>query len=225
MTTPVRVKYQTIEVGTTDIHLCTLRDKQQFSDPDDIAKNFGINDSLWPLFGVVWPSSIVLANYMCDYPVTGKRILEVGCGIALTSLMLNKKNADISASDYHPEVDHFLKRNAKLNESEVINYERTDWKDGADTLGRFDLIVGSDILYEDQHTRLLTTFIENHSNLSCEVVIVDPGRGRKNKLSKLMADYGFKSEQIKPDTFYLDQPFKGHILRYWRIGEATKYRS
>lgn len=30
--TTVRVRYQTIEIGNTDIHICTLRDNQQFSD-------------------------------------------------------------------------------------------------------------------------------------------------------------------------------------------------
>jgi predicted nicotinamide N-methyase len=223
MTTPIRVKYQTVEIGGTDIHLCTLRDKQQFSDPEDIAKNLGINDTLWPLFGVVWPSSEVLAHFMDDYETAGKRILEIGCGIALTSLMLNKKHADITATDYHPEVGFFLERNTALNNDDDIKYERADWKEITDTLGRFDLIVGSDVLYEDQHIQQLADFIEHHSEPSCEVLLVDPGRGRKNKVGRLMEGYGFESKQIKPDnTDYLDQPFKGHILKYWRNSVTTK---
>ena len=31
---PLRYKYQTIEFGDNDIHLRTLKDKQQFSDKD-----------------------------------------------------------------------------------------------------------------------------------------------------------------------------------------------
>ena len=37
-----------------------------------------------------------------------KRILEVGCGIGLSSLILNRLNADITATDYHPEAEKFL---------------------------------------------------------------------------------------------------------------------
>ena len=220
MTTPVRVRYQTIEIGSTDIHLCTLRDKQQFSDPDNVAKDLGINDTLWPLFGVLWPSSLVLAHYMVDYETDGKRILEIGCGMALTSLMLNKQHADITATDYHPEVGFFLQRNTELNHDDHVEYERADWSQATDTLGRFDLIVGSDILYEDEHIQQLANFIENHSKPNCEVVLVDPGRGRKNKLSLQMEKYGYESKQIKPaHTDYLEHDFKGYILKYWRTDE------
>jgi predicted nicotinamide N-methyase len=217
MTTPVRVRYQTVEIGSTDIHLCTLRDKQQFSDPEDIAKHLGINSAVWPLFGVIWPSSLVLAHYVDEYQTKDKRILEIGCGMALTSLMLNKKQADITATDYHPEVEFFLKRNTALNHDKGIGYERADWSMQTDTLGRFDLILGSDILYENQHIQQLADFIENHSKPHCEVILVDPGRGRKNKLSLQMEKHGFQHMQTKPaHTDYLEQPFKGHILKFWR---------
>ncbi|BBI66650.1 hypothetical protein PKHYL_08410 [Psychrobacter sp. KH172YL61] len=46
--TTVRVHYQTIEIGNTDV--CTLRDNQQFSDPDDEALNLGICSASWPMF-------------------------------------------------------------------------------------------------------------------------------------------------------------------------------
>jgi predicted nicotinamide N-methyase len=217
MTTPARVRYQTIEIGKVDIHLCTLRDNQQFSDPHDIAKQLGISSASWPLFGIIWPSSMVLAHYMSDYDTANKRILEVGCGMALSSLLLNTQNADITATDYHPEAGFFLQRNTHLNKGKVIGFERVDWSDRADTLGLFDLIIGSDLLYEDEHIKLLANFIVRHANAKCEIIIVDPGRGRKNKLSLLMEEYGFKSTQLEAEqTDYLDKEFKGRILKYWR---------
>jgi hypothetical protein len=33
----IRLRYQTIEFGDIDIHLCTLRDKQQFDDPNGVV--------------------------------------------------------------------------------------------------------------------------------------------------------------------------------------------
>ncbi|MES9831026.1 MAG: methyltransferase domain-containing protein [Candidatus Thiodiazotropha sp. DIVDIV] len=215
--THLRLSYQTIEFGETDIHLCTLRNNQQFHDPDGVAEKLGISSATWPIFGVVWPSSLVLANLIFDYDISSKRILEVGCGIALSSLILNKRSADITATDYHPEAEKFLVRNTLLNEGAPIPFERVDWSDKNDHLGLFDLIIGSDILYEDQHTELLAKFIERHAKPNCEVILVDPGRGRKSKLASRMIDLGYTSSVYKPEhTDYLSQEFKGHILQFVR---------
>lgn len=217
MTNPIRVSYQTVEFGELDIHLCTLRDKQQFSDPENIAKNLGISSALWPIFGVIWPSGLVLAHYMDDFETTEKRILEIGCGMALSSLLLNKKLVDITATDHHPEVGAFLNRNTLLNNDQLINFERVDWADKTDTLGLFDVIIGSDLLYEDQHIELLASFIDKHANSICEVILVDPGRGRKNKILNRMTAFGFQNSQSKPiATDYLAEVFKGDILKFWR---------
>jgi len=223
MTSQLRLRYQTIEIGAIDIHLCTLRDKQQFSDPDGRAKAAGIGSAQWSLFGILWPSSLVLAHYINDYQTSNKRILEVGCGMALSSLLLNKKNADISATDYHPEVGQFLERNTQLNSGKIIPYEQADWSNDTSQLGGFDLIIGSDLLYEDQHILQLAQFIENHANPACEVIIVDPGRGRKNKLRLQMQQYGFSNSTSRPTHANNKEPvFKGHILKFWRNADSVK---
>jgi predicted nicotinamide N-methyase len=215
--TKLRLSYQTVEFGKIDIHLCTLRDNQEFHDPAGIAEKLGISSASWPIFGVIWPSSLVLAHYMADYDTGTKRILEVGCGMALSSLLLSKQLADITATDYHPEVNTFLQRNILLNEGRAIDFEQVDWTGSSDSLGLFDIIIGSDLLYEDSHIDLLARFIEGHSKPACEVIIVDPGRGRKNKLSDRMIKFGFSSTHQKPiHTDYLDKAFKGYILKFER---------
>lgn len=215
--TDIRLCYQTVEFGKIDIHLCTLRDNQEFHDPKGVAEKLGISSATWPLFGVIWPSSMVLAHYISSYDTGSKRILEIGCGMALSSLLLNKQNEDITATDYHPEAEAFLQRNTLLNQDKSIAFEQVDWLDQEDTLGLFDLIIGSDVLYEDDHINLLAEFIERHSKQSCEVIIVDPGRGRKSKLSTKMTSYGFTSTHLKPEhTNYLKREFKGHILKFDR---------
>lgn len=215
--TILRYRYQTVEFGKTDIHLCTLRDNQQFHDPQGIAQSMGISSANWPLFGIIWPSSMVLAHYLLAYDTGSQRILEVGCGMALSSLLLNKQDADITATDHHPEAGKFLKRNTELNQGKPIAYERTDWMSGSDTLGLFDLIIGSDILYEDEHIELLASFIEAHSQPSCEVILVDPGRGRKAKLSARLVEFGFTSSHHQPsNTDFLEKDFKGYILKFKR---------
>ncbi len=213
----LRFRYQTIEFGNVDIHVKTLRDKQQFSDVDGVAEKLGISSATWPLFGVVWDSSEVLANFMFEYNVAGKRILEVGCGIGLSSLVLNHRLADITATDYHPEAEHFLTENVRLNNGKVIPFIRTGWGDDESGLGEFDLIIGSDLLYERNHADLLSGFVNRHTKNRCEIILVDPGRGYQARFSRKMVDLGYVHEQSKPEkTDYLTKPFRGKILRYYR---------
>lgn len=213
----LRVRYQTIEFDNVDIHLRTLRDKQEYLDVNDIAQNLGISSTIWSLFGVVWESSEVLAHFLFDYDIAGKKILEVGCGIGLTSLMLSSRQANITATDYHPEAENFLLENILLNKGNKIPFVRTGWNDEDSSLGEFDLIIGSDLLYEGDHVDLLSGFIDQHARAHCEVIIVDPGRSYHARFSKKMITLGYSHSQSKPEnTGYLNKPFRGQILRYQR---------
>ena len=213
---PLRIRYQTMEIGSVDIHVRTLRDICQFLDIDDVAKKLGVSSAAWPIFGVIWPSSKVLAHTMLDYNIEGKRILEVGCGIGLASLILNHRLADITATDYHPEVKSFLDINVALNNGDKIPFVRTGWGDNANELGSYDLIIGSDLLYESNHAQLLSKFIDLHARKRCDVVIVDPGRGHHAKFSKKMVLLGYSHSQKTVDATYLEKPFTGKILSYSR---------
>lgn len=213
----LRVRYQTIEFDNVDIHVRTLRDNQQFSDVDGVAEELGISSATWPIFGIVWDSGEVLANLMMDYTIQDKRILEVGCGIALASLMLNHREADITATDYHPEAGNFLAENVLLNKGKEIPFVRTGWEDDDSGLGEFDVVIGSDLLYEREHVELLAAFIEQHAKSSCEVILIDPGRGHHARFSKKMVSLGYAHSQSKPENSdYLSQPFRGQVLRYLR---------
>ena len=213
----LRVRYQTIEFGTTDIHIRSLRDNQEFSDDQGEAEALGISSASWPLFGIVWPSGEVLAQLMVDYAIGEKRILEVGCGIALASLVLNHRRANITATDYHPEVEGFLIENAALNQDNIIPFIRTGWSDPVSDLGLFDVIIGSDLLYESEHVGLLSEFINQHAAPHCDIILIDPGRGHHAKFSKKMVALGYVHSQRKPDiALKTSQVFSGKILTYSR---------
>lgn len=214
----LRVRYQTIEVGDADIHVRTLRDTQQFQDDDGEAERLGISSASWPIFGVIWPSSKILAHLMIDFDIEGKRVLEVGCGIGLSSLVLNHRHVDITATDYHPAVGIFLDENVALNHGKMIPFVRTDWAYEESGLGKFDLVIGSDLLYEHDHAELLSGFIDRHTKATCEVIIVDPGRGHHARFSKKMISLGYNHSQSLPKHTekYLDKPFKGQVLCYTR---------
>lgn len=218
----LRVRYQTIEFGnsefgTTDIHIRSLRDNQEFSDDNGDAAELGISSAAWPLFGIVWPSGEVLAQLMVSYTIGEKRILEVGCGIALASLVLNHRQANITATDYHPEVEGFLIKNTALNHDRNIPFIRTDWKDPLSDLGLFDVIIGSDLLYESEHVNLLATFINQHAATHCDIILVDPGRGHHAKFSKKMIGLGYSHSQCNAEkNIIFSQTFNGKILTYNR---------
>ncbi|MDF1821210.1 MAG: methyltransferase domain-containing protein [Alcanivoracaceae bacterium] len=213
-----RVRFQTLEFGDTDIHVRTLRDNQQFADDEGAAEALGISSASWPLFGIIWPAGRVLAHLMHDFDIAGKRILEVGCGIGLASLVLNARQADITATDYHPEAGEFLRQNTRLNNGADIPFVRTGWADEATDLGLFDVIIGSDLLYEREQVAMLSAFVDQHAAPQCEVILIDPGRGHHAPFSKAMTERGYQHTQSRPvDTeLYLDKAFKGQVLRYQR---------
>ena len=187
----LRVRYDTVEFGDLDVHLRSLRDKQEFRDDDGEAEDLGIHSASWPLFGVLWDAGKVLARMMADYDVEGLRVLEVGCGLGLASLVLNSRDADITATDHNPEAERFLAYNVRLNEGTPIPFERTGWMDDESEIGQFDLIIGSDLLYERNHAAELAHFIGRHATPSCEAIIADSQRGHAGRFRQEMQTLGY----------------------------------
>ena len=195
MTRP-RIRYQTLELGTLDIHLRSLRDRQQFADEDGHAETLGIGSASWPLFGVVWESGQALALEMLSYPINGRRVLEVGCGLGLASIILSLRDVDVTATDHHPEAEEFLRRNVELNGGPAIPFVRAGWDDERCDLAAFDLIIGGDVLYERGHVDSLSAFIDRHAEPTCEVLIADPGRHHTGRFSRRMSGLGYASQPL-----------------------------
>lgn len=220
----LRYRYQTIEFGDIDIHLRTLRNRQEYSDDDGVAARLGIHSSNWSLYGVVWASGEMLARLMLEHEIEGKRILEVGCGIGLASLVLNHRDADITATDYHPNAEAFLEENTRLNNGRKIPFVRTGWGDERTELGEFDLIIGSDLVYEYDQAELLASFVDQHTKPRCTVLILDPGRKHYSRFSNNMIERGYSHQQGTPDDISaVTQPARGpdrfqvhRYTRYWR---------
>lgn len=215
----LRLRYRTVEFKGFDIHVRTLRDNQQFADPAGEALKIGISSATWSFSGILWESGIQLAYLMEEYPIEGKRILEIGCGVGLASLVLNHRGANITATDYHPEVKGFLDKNTDLNDDREIVFVRTSWEDHVQvSVNLFDVIIGSDLLYEQMHPGLLASFINQQAQQQCKVVIIDPGRGYSSKFTACMIGLGFSasSNQLLPVDIVDTEPFTGKILCYSR---------
>jgi predicted nicotinamide N-methyase len=212
------VEIVTLHVGDSDFRVRTLLNKQQFSDPDGAAERAGVSPASWPLFGVVWPAGLALAETMSRFPIAGKNILELGCGIGLTSLVLARRGARITACDHHPLAEDFLRQNAELNGLPPISFLNAPWLGPNPRLGHYDLIIGSDLLYEPDHATLLAGFIDHHANPAAEVLIADPGRGYVSPFSTLMAAQGYaRSAQPMPMAESVGMPAsRGQLFSFRR---------
>ena len=205
------------QIGTVSYRIRTLRDRQQFSDPDGCAERAGISSASWPIFGVVWPSGLALAKEMSRFPIAGKKILEVGCGIGLPSLVLQQRGADITACDHHPLTEEFLRQNTDLNGLAPIPFFNAPWLDPALELGRFDLIIGSDLLYERNHPALLASFLAGHAKATCQILLTDPGRNRCGEMSAKLTSQGYGCTDMHLELSEPHNPsLRGHLLNFVR---------
>lgn len=215
--TGYQVKTEHFQIGEVSFQICSLLDRQQFYDPHGLAEKAGISSATWPLFGMVWPCGHILADKMSTFPTTGKRILELGCGIALASLVIHQQGGDVTATDYHPNAQEFLEKNAQINSLTPVLFQIGNWTLDNPLLGKFDLIIGSDLLYEKEHPQHLSEFIGRHANPKAQVILVDPGRGHQSGFSKKMLALGFVYTDEGFVTKQLDgTDFKGKVSSYLR---------
>lgn len=220
--------------GVEDLLVRSLLDRQQFADPLGEADRLGISSGTWPLFGLLWPSAAELAAQLARRVLRpGERILEAGCGLGLASLVGHRLGADITASDVHPLTADFLAENLRLNRLPPMQYRHGDWAVLPATpmlpqlsgrslrrrlRGRFDLIIGSDLLYDRDASIALAGFIGRHARPSAEVWIVDPDRGNRGGFNQRMAGQGFVRSEQRLDR--AETPtragYKGRLLTYLR---------
>lgn len=189
-------RFISLPIGGHLYRLRVLSDSQQFYDPDGHCARLGISDAQWGHFGQSWPAGQTLAHAMHGFEIEDKRILELGCGIGLASLVLQRRGAEVIASDVHPLTEVFLAYNAALNELPSVRYRQLDWDVPLPTLGLFDLIIASDVLYERGQAERLTEVIARHAAPVAEVVLTDPGRGNSARFSRLMHAQGFLQEVL-----------------------------
>ena len=208
----------TLRFGGRDFRIRALHDLQQYADPDHHAQRLGISSAQWSLFGHVWPAGRLLAEAMSQYDVAGKRILELGCGLGLASLVLRQRGADIVASDFHPLAETFLAYNAALNELPAVPYRTLRWDTPNESLGRFDLIIASDVLYERGHAELLNDLVARHAQPASEVLLTDPGRGNSAAFTRALLAQGYSvAERRGPMDEHDAPPYRGRLLSYTRL--------
>jgi predicted nicotinamide N-methyase len=100
-------------------------------------------DEFLPYWAELWPASLALAEALPD--VQGLRVVELGCGLGVPSLVAAARGADVTAVDWAEDAIELLQQNAARN-GVALRAERRDWREPWDE--RFDLALAADVLYE-----------------------------------------------------------------------------
>ncbi len=149
-----------------------------------------------PHFGVLWPAALALAEHLAARgALAGLAVVELGCGLGLPSMLARRLGARrVVATDRHPLVPLFLARNAAANGIEGLEYRALDWRLPAADLGEFDLVIGSDLLYEPWQPGFLASLLGRLVAPGGEAVIADPGRRYVDAFVTLLEAGGFRCD-------------------------------
>jgi predicted nicotinamide N-methyase len=108
-------------------------------------EQFG-HDEFLPYWAELWPAATALAEALPD--VRGRRVVELGCGLGVVSLVAAAKGAEVTATDWADGAIDLLRRNAERN-GVSLHAEVRDWRDP--WAARFDLALAADVLYEERN--------------------------------------------------------------------------
>jgi predicted nicotinamide N-methyase len=125
---------------------------------------------LVPYRSVLWRSGVALARELAAEDLSGKRVIELGCGLGLPSLAAARQGAAVTATDADPEALALVERNAREN-GLTLETLRFDWS--GEPPGRFDLALAADVLYERTAVAPLLRLLPR---LAEETWLADPGR-------------------------------------------------
>jgi predicted nicotinamide N-methyase len=111
---------------------------------------------------MLWASALGLAEWLSRTPslVRGKRVLEIGAGVGLAGLAASALGAVVIQTDFQADALTLCRHNAARNAVEGIRIaRRADWRDFPADLRDFDVVIGSDVLYERASHGLLNVLL------------------------------------------------------------------
>jgi predicted nicotinamide N-methyase len=132
------------------------------------------HEEFLPYWAELWPSGLALARVVRRRDVRDLRILELGCGLAVPSIVAALGGAHVLATDWSPEALEVAAANADRNGA-AVETELVSWAD-SDRLVRgspWDLVLGADLLYEQRNVDQLLGLLPR---LGGEILVAEPGR-------------------------------------------------
>ncbi len=167
------------------------------ADPEALLdeRRFEEEDEFLPYWAEPWPSGSALARCVAALDLAGERVLELGCGIGLPSLVAASRGANVLATDWAPEAVELVRENAAANglhlEAAVL-----DWRHPPPVLGRFELVLAADVLYEERNVSPLVDLLESVVAPAGRALVADPGRRHAAAFFAALAGRGWASERV-----------------------------
>jgi predicted nicotinamide N-methyase len=127
-----------------------------------------------PYWSVLWRSGVALGRELAGAALAGRRVVELGCGLGVPSLVAARAGASVLATDADADALALLERNAREN-GVPVETARVEWEAAAELVARgpFDLVLAADVLYERASVATLLSLLPR---LGGEVWLADPGR-------------------------------------------------
>jgi predicted nicotinamide N-methyase len=134
-----------VRVGEVELSLLRPVSPDALLDEEAFAR-----DEFLPYWAELWPAATALAAALPE--VAGLRVVELGCGLGLPSLVAAAQGANVTASDWAVDAVELLRANAARNGLE-LRAEVRDWREPWHE--RFDLALAADVLYERRNVEPL----------------------------------------------------------------------
>jgi len=162
-----------------------------------------------PYWAEIWPSGVALAARIARTPeiVSGKRVLELGCGLGVTAIAALSAGADLLVTDYAPEALALCALNT-LNQTGReprllrINWRETEWSREALHGEAFRVVLAADVLYERRDIEPLLALTEQVVTLGGELWLAEP-----NRVPALLVVETLKTRGWACDTERCDGPW------------------
>jgi predicted nicotinamide N-methyase len=146
-----------------------------------------------PYWARPWPSGVALAGALADDPPrAGATVLEVGCGLALPSVVAARAGARVLATDGASDAVAFAAHVLAINEVEG-EVACADWSEHGEQLvrrGPFDLVLAADVLYTSANVEVALRLFPRLVAPTGMVRLADPNRaGAQGFLSAARASF------------------------------------
>ena len=174
-----------VVIGARGWRLERPRSVDDLINADDFAR-----DERLPYWADLWPSAIALATAVSTLRGAGGRALELGCGLGLPALCAADAGFDVTATDYYDDALRFARRNAARNLGRDIATRLVDWRVFPGDLGRFDLVLASDVLYEREYAVLVARAVVQSLAPGGIALVADPGRAALEGFRRACVDLG-----------------------------------
>ena len=184
-----RTVTRTMRIAERDMSLLSPANADDLISEDDYVR-----DERLPYWADLWPSAQILANEVAIMRLAGQRVLELGCGLGVVALGAALAGAEVLATDYYDDALLFAWLNVEANSGKHIATRMIDWTDLPENLGKFDVVLASDVLYEHRYAALVAEAIARTLVKGGEAIVADPGRIALDEFREECADRGLVSE-------------------------------